>query len=156
MENKISLIIPAYNEEKYIGDCLRSIFDTHKNSFFEIIVIDNASTDKTAEIASSFGVKVFHENQKGVVRARQRGYLEAKGDILAFVDADTLMPEGWLNIIKKEFEDANNVCVSGPYIYYDQSTFLKFMTKIYWYVLAMPVYKIVGYMAIAGNVAIKK
>ncbi len=157
MENRISLIIPAYNEEKYIGDCLKAVFETHRNSFFEIIVIDNASTDKTAEIASSFGVKVFQENKKGVVRARQKGYLEAKGNILTFIDADTLMPEGWLNVIKNEFEkDKNVVCVSGPYIYYDQSVFLKFLTKLYWYILAIPIYKIVGYMVVAGNVAIKK
>ena len=67
----ISIVIPAYNEEKYIGDCLRSIVATRTDEILEIIVIDNASTDDTAMVAQQFpGVHVVHEPQKGLTRAR--------------------------------------------------------------------------------------
>ena len=157
MNPKISLIIPAYNEEKYIAECLKSVSES-KKEFFEIIVVDNASTDKTSEIAKSFNVKVVYEKEKGVTRARQRGFLEAEGDILAFVDADTRLPKGWLDKIKCEFKkDEKVVSVSGPYVFYDQSPLLKFIIKyLYWYALAMPMYMIVGYMAVGGNFVIKK
>ena len=156
---KISLIIPAYNEEKYIGECLRHVLKYHQGCFHEIIVVDNASTDQTFKIASSFkGVKVIYEKEKGVTRARQRGFLESKGDILAFVDADTHMPEGWARKILDAFKkDEKTVCISGPYVYYDQPVFLQFLTKfLYWYLLAIPMYKIVGYMAVGGNFVIKR
>ena len=92
----ISLIIPAYNEEKYITDCLIHVLKNSGDKFLEVLVIDNASTDMTSAIAARYdNVRIVREDKKGLTSARQRGYLEAKGDILAFVDADTLMPSGW-------------------------------------------------------------
>ena len=100
---KISLIIPAYNEEKYINRCISSA-EKHSSDLFEIIVVDNNSTDKTKEIAESFSnVRVIHEKEKGVTRARQRGFLESGGDILAFIDSDTYLNDEWFEILKKEF-----------------------------------------------------
>ena len=91
---KISLIIPAHNEEKYIADCLEHVIKNSNGKFFEIIVVNNVSSDKTEEIALKFpGVRVVHEHNKGLTHARQRGYIEAKGDILAYIDADTRMPK---------------------------------------------------------------
>src|ERR1035437_9659082 len=132
---KLSLIIPAYNEEKYIGACLEHAIKNSKGKFSEIIVIDNASTDKTAEVARKFnGVKVIRENEKGVTKARQRGLKESPGDILAYIDADTRMPEKWIEILEKTFiENLDYVCLSGPYIYYDVSKFQQFLVKLYWY-----------------------
>lgn len=153
----ISLIICAYNEEKYIGDCLDYAIKNSKGKFLEIIVIDNASTDGTKSVALSRpGVRVIREDRKGLVRARERGYKEAKGDILAYIDADTRMPEGWIDCVINEFENSRNVCVSGPYIYYDISKFRQFLVKIYWYILAVPMYWMVGYMAVGGNFVIRK
>jgi glycosyltransferase involved in cell wall biosynthesis len=154
----ISLVIPAYNEEKYIGECLNHVKNSQGN-FLEIIVVDNASTDKTAEIAKSYaGVRVVREENKGLTYARQRGYLEAKGDILAFVDADTWMPIGWYSKVVKEFsEHKDTACLSGPYIYHDISKINQFLVKVlYWYMLAMPIYWIIGYMVTGGNFAIRK
>ncbi|MDB5194466.1 MAG: putative glycosyltransferase, partial [Parcubacteria group bacterium] len=92
---KISLIVPAYNEEKSIELCLEHAISNSNGDLYEILVIDNASTDKTALIAASIrGVRVVREEKKGLTRARQRGYIEAKGNILAFIDADTEMPKG--------------------------------------------------------------
>jgi len=155
---KISLIIPAYNEEKYIGECLDYAIKNSNNKFFEIIVVDNASTDNTRmESLKRPGVKVVREEKKGLTRARQSGYLEAKGNLFAYIDADTRMPKNWVDRVIKEFEkDANLVCLSGPYVYYDISKLQQFFTKIYCYLLVMPAYWIFGYMVFGGNFIIKK
>ena len=71
---KLSVVIPAYNEEALIGDCLRSILaeSEGKNYNIEIIAVNNASTDKTREIIASFpGVKLVDEPDKGLVKARR-------------------------------------------------------------------------------------
>ena len=155
---KISLIIPAHNEEKYLGSCLEHALKNSAGTFFEIIVVNNASTDKTSEIALSFpGVKVVYEKNKGLTHARQRGYLEAKGDILAYVDADTRIPKGYFEKLVKEFEKNENLaCFSGPHEYYDIKRSHQILTKIFWKTIAYPVYVIVGYMTIGVNFAIKK
>lgn len=155
---KISLVIPAYNEEKYIGACLDYAIKNSRGNFFEIIVIDNASSDRTREIAEKYvGVKVVRENIKGLSHARQRGFIEARGDIIAYVDGDTHMPAGWCDTVLNEFKNNQKlVCLSGPYIYYDIPKWQQLSVKIYWYTLAMPIYLIVGYMAIGGNFAIRR
>lgn len=154
----VSLVICAYNEEKYIGACLDYAIKNGKRNLCEIIVVDNASTDRTEEIASARkGVRVVREEKKGLTRARQRGYEEAKGDIIAFTDADTLMPPNWTETILDEFKkDTELAVLSGPYVYYDVPKRDQFLVRLYWYLLAMPVYWLVGYMAIGGNFAIKK
>ncbi len=155
---KISLIIPAYNEEKCIGDCLSHAIKNSNGRFFEIIVVDNVSNDKTAEIARSFpGVKVVREDNKGLTYARQRGFLEAKGDILSYVDADTQMPKDHYDNIIREFgKNPNLVCYSGPHEYYDIPKFQQFLTKVFWKIIAYPSYLIVGYMTIGVNFAIRR
>jgi len=157
-EHKISLVIPAYNEEKYIGECLDSVFDNSNNLLSEIIVVDNASTDNTKLIAEKRkNVKVICELEKGVMKARQRGYLESTGDIVVFLDADTKMTKGWLdNIVKVFDEDEDISCISGPYIYYDLPKYVQYLAKVYTYVLIMPAYWVMGYMSIFGNFAIRR
>lgn len=155
---KISLVIPAYNEGKYIGDCLDHAIKSSRGRFFEIIVIDNASTDNTKEEAEKRpGVRVVREERKGLTRARERGFVEAKGDILAYNDADTRMPEHWFDAVQDEFKKDPKIAVlSGPYIYHDIPLWQQFLVKVYWYVLAMPIYWVIGYMTVGGNFAIKK
>jgi len=160
MDNlKISLIIPAYNEEKYIGMCLEYAIKNAGDKLLEIIVINNASSDRTQEIAEKYkDVRVVLEEKKGLTRARQCGFKEARGDVLAYIDADTQMPSDWFDVLITEFKNNPNLaCLSGPYVYYDvpswQSFFIKFL---YWYILAMPMYWIIGYMAVGGNFAIRK
>ena len=155
---KISLVIPAHNEEKRIGECLDRAMKNSGGRFFEIIVIDNASTDRTAEIAGRMpGVRVVREENKGLTHARERGFKEARGDILAYIDADTLMPSGWIGRVMGEFaRDSDTVCVSGPYHYYDIPRAEQFLNNLYWLFIAKPMYWIVDYMAVGGNFAIKK
>lgn len=161
---KVSLVIPAYNEEKNILPCLEHCvsIDGH---FQEIIIVDNNSTDDTAHIVKEFinkssnnlNIKLISENKKGVMHARNRGFLESTGEIIAFVDADTKMPKNWLKSLEQEFVNNQKiVCVSGPMEYEGFSTFQKILCDIYLYTIAMPVYFLVGYMGIYGNLAIKR
>lgn len=90
----VSIIVPAYNEEKYIGECLKSLsHQTWTNR--EIIVVDDGSTDRTLEIVGSFSeVRVLRQNHQGPGAARNFGAKNAKGEILVFVDADmTFAPD---------------------------------------------------------------
>lgn len=158
----LSIVIPAYNEEEYLGECLSyvqaELRHYAKDGLIEVLVVDNASTDRTGEIARSFtGVRVVREPQKGLTRARQKGLSEARGDILAFIDADTRMPQGWISQLLGSFsQDPRVVCVSGPYIYYDARWLERILIRLYWILLAMPSYWITRYMAVGGNFAAKK
>ncbi len=154
---KISLVICAHNEENYIAQCLEYVLKNSHGKFNEIIVVNNASTDKTKEIAEKYPVRVLDEPNKGQVRARQRSVGEAGGDLIAYIDADTRMPENWVDSAIFEFEkDKDLALLSGPYIYYEFSSWENFLTKIYWYVFAYPTYLFVGYMAVGGNFVIRK
>jgi len=155
---KISIIIPAYNEAKYIGPCLESIFRNKHSLLHEIIVVDNGSSDETASIASGFKeVEVVKESVKGVNRARVKGLIKSSGDIIAYLDADTIMPAGWLEKVYQEFSsDDKLVALSGPYLYYDASSLYNLVVRLYWFCLAFPSYFLVKYMAVGGNFAVRR
>lgn len=110
---KLSIVIPAHNEEKYLPRCLKSLKNqTYKN--FEIIVVDNVSTDKTSAIAKQFGTTVIHESKKGVGAARKAGLAVAKGDIIISTDADCTFPSDWLKKIAKVFNrNPNTIAIYG-------------------------------------------
>lgn len=110
----ISVVVPAYNEEKDIGKCLESL----KNQNFllgdyEIIVVNNASTDKTGEIAKKMGVKVVFEPKKGVSFALKKGFETARADFVAAAEADTVVPKDWLFNIYKAFKKDKDVVLVG-------------------------------------------
>lgn len=87
MSKTISIIIPVYNEEASIGDCLTSLQgQTLKSN--EIIIVDDGSTDKTVEIVNKYPVKLLKQNHFGPGSARNLGAKEAAGEILIFIDAD--------------------------------------------------------------------
>jgi len=76
-------------------------------------VIDNASTDRSGEIAYKAGATVVKEKRQGVARARLTGFKQASGDILAYTDADCIADEGWLKIISKAFSNEKVVAING-------------------------------------------
>src|SRR5262245_64266127 len=91
---KLSVIIPAYNEEKLLPNCLQSVvaaFRVTGSSDWtgEVLVVDNNSTDRTAELARSAGAKVVFEPVNQISRARNAGARVAQGDWFLFVDADS-------------------------------------------------------------------
>ena len=101
----ISVVIPAYNEEEYLPGCLRALRrQTFPAERFEVIVVDNASTEATAAVARRLGVRVVTEPRKGVGRARQAGFQAAQGAVIASTDADTQVPPDWLERIAAHFE----------------------------------------------------
>ncbi|MEK7212448.1 MAG: glycosyltransferase family 2 protein [Patescibacteria group bacterium] len=135
---KISFVVPAYNEEVYIEDCLRAILKEIETRPYsaEVIVVNNASTDRTAEVAKKFpGVRVVDEKHKGLVWARQRGLSEASGELVANIDADVQITPGWLERVLSEFErNPRLVCLSGPFIYYDLSLWTRFWVRIFYFI----------------------
>lgn len=121
MKPKISVVIPAYNEEKYIGKCLASL---QKQTFkdFEVIVVDNNCTDKTAEIAKTYGVRVIREKVQGMIPARERGFAQAQAEIIARTDADTRVPSNWLSRIYRHFRLHDNLVGLTGGFYFQQKS----------------------------------
>jgi len=95
---KVSVVIPVYNEEKVIGECLESLFE-QTGSDFEVIVVDDGSTDSTPTLLSEIknpNLHVLKQDHKGPAAARNLGASRAKGDVLVFVDADMTFDKRFL------------------------------------------------------------
>ncbi len=121
---KISVVIPALNEEKYIERTLKAIVE---QSPYEIVVVDNGSTDKTAEIASKYA-RVVRENRRGVAIARDTGWRHARGEVIAFTDADTVVADNWIEEIEKTLSN-KAIAVYGPVYLLDGNILEKFLAK---------------------------
>ena len=142
--NKISFVIPAYNEEAIICECLASVEKAiadykaqEKGSICEteIIVVNNASTDRTkALVTESFpNVRIIDEFRKGLVWARKAGFGASTGNLIANLDADVLLPPEWLPKVVEEFaNDPKLFALSGPFIYYDAPWHIRASTKIFY------------------------
>jgi glycosyltransferase involved in cell wall biosynthesis len=112
---RFSVVVPAYNEAKFLGSCLDSLQAQDFSGPYEVIVVDNNSTDGTGDLARSRGVTVVHEPRAGVCPARQSGTTAARGEIVVSTDADTVFSRGWLSRIDQAFrEDPGRVAVAGP------------------------------------------
>ncbi len=112
---KASVIIPAYNAERTMKQCLQAL---QKQTFkdFEAIVVDDGSTDRTPEIArGSSGVKLLQQKHAGPAVARNLGASKAKGDILVFLDSDCVASKNWLHEMLLPFNEKSVVGVQGEY-----------------------------------------
>src|SRR5260370_31034467 len=109
----ISVVIPAFNEELYLPATLSSLRDAISvcRCGVELIVVDNESADRTREVARSFGATVVHEAVHNISRVRNAGASVARGDVLAFVDADTIVPPYFLDGVAEAMGDP--VCFGG-------------------------------------------
>jgi glycosyltransferase involved in cell wall biosynthesis len=162
---RISFVIPAYNEAARIEGCIRSIQEelARTSCEAEIIVVNNASSDNTRELALAMGgVTVVDESRKGLVQARQSGFEASSGDIIANIDADVLLPKGWLTQVLYEFDRAPGLtCLSGPFIYYDLSVWERGLVKIF-YFFAFLLYALnrfvlrIGSMVQGGNFILRR
>ena len=124
----LSVVVPAFNEEAYIGDCLRSLL--HQiDQIDEVIVVDNGSTDGTrsivADIAGSCDkVRLLTERRRGVIPARNTGLGAASAEILARIDADTYVDPGWAQAIRTFFSTNHEYdAATGPFSYHDGPNF---------------------------------
>lgn len=127
---KISIIIPAYNEEKYLPQTLEKIGASLQlvQCAWETIVVDNESQDKTALIAKEFGAKVVSEREHNIGKVRNAGAENAGGDILIFVDADTLVPR---TLFQKITDAMRNEKCFGGGVAVDYEPFKRKWMKFY-------------------------
>ncbi len=117
--SKFSVIIPAINEEKYIGLTLKSIAKQTFKDVETIVVVDDRTRDATAEIAEREGARVIFCDKHTVSDGRHMGAMHAKGEILVFTDADTLIPPDFLEKVEEEFRNGDVVALSGLAVPYD-------------------------------------
>jgi glycosyltransferase involved in cell wall biosynthesis len=115
MGPRFSVVVPCFNEARYIADTLNSLRDQTFAGGYEIIVVDNNCTDETVDIASQLGARVVSEPNPGVCWARQKGTEESVGEIVVSADADTTYAPDWLAKIDRSFgTDGRIVAVAGP------------------------------------------
>lgn len=107
-------MIPALDEERLLPVCLDALAAQDSTGGVEVVVVDNDSSDRTADIARAKGARVVHEPVRGVCSARQAGSVAAHGEIIVSTDADTTFPPGWLSAIDRSFADPEVVAVTGP------------------------------------------
>lgn len=170
---RLSFVVPAYNEEAYLPACLESILEQTRSlpaGSTEIIVVNNASTDRTREVALSFaGVTVVDEPRKGLTFARQAGFAASTGDLIANVDSDSRLTPGWVALVLSTFAEAEAkalaarpefkrplVAFSGPVVYYDltprQRVLVHAFYLIGWMTYVMNRYVLrIGSMVQGGN-----
>jgi len=112
----LSVVIAALNSENTIGRTLSSVFSNSlPNREFEVIVVDNGSTDNTVIVAKRYPVKIFSCAKRGQGAARNLGIAKAKGEIICFTDSDIIVPENWLERISEFFSSCQHADgVGGP------------------------------------------
>lgn len=110
---KVSVVIPIYNEERFIDSCLNAL-SQQTNKPYEIIVVNNNCTDNSLQIISKYkDVKVINEPKQGLSYARNKGYSFASGDIIARLDADTIIYKNYVSWLQDFYIHNNNVAVSS-------------------------------------------
>jgi glycosyltransferase involved in cell wall biosynthesis len=137
---KISVVIPAYNEEYLLPKTIASLMHLSRKPD-EILIVDGGSKDRTAAVSREAGANVLIVPHRGIGYARQRGLQAAKGDVVAFTDADTVLPDDWLAKIEETLSKPGVVGLFGSfrvpdgwwvyrwYINYVQPT----VNQIYWW-----------------------
>jgi len=149
MLKAISVVVPAYNEQDLIAGCLDSLLkQTLDRDKYEIIVIDNNSTDFTGKIAMEKGVRVEKELIKGYVHAIRKGIEVSQAEIIAFTDADCHVPTDWALKLLNDFSTSPDIiAVGGKLSFYDLNPILDKLIKVILYPMnALP----------GNNMAIKR
>jgi len=130
MNKRISIIIPNYNGSCTIGKCLEATFSSTYDNF-EVIVVDDCSTDNSIEIIKKFPCKLIQlEKKSGASKARNIGAQNSRGEILFFIDADCILQEDTLALVNKSFSEVENIAIGGTYtkIPYDDRFFSTFQS----------------------------
>lgn len=117
---KISVVVPAHNEETLLPRCLDALLAQDYAGPIQIVVVENGSTDGTSRVACRQGVAVVHEKERDYCRALIRGFAESKGDIVAVTDADTVVPHDWVSRLVREYELASDIVAVGGNVVFDR------------------------------------
>lgn len=149
----VTVIVCAHNEQRFIAACLHSLLAQTRVPD-EILVINNASTDRTGAVAEAIhGVRVIDEPEKGLVKARERGRREAGGELLVFLDADCRAPILWLERIVSRFERKPRlIALSGNYRFYDWDWWGRTLLRAYDFTLGPGTQFLVKYLLRMGVV----
>ena len=150
---KISVIVCAHNEARYLPACLHSVLAQSRVPD-QILVINNASTDQTSLVASTIPhVEVVDEPRKGLVVARETGRRHASGEVLIYLDADCRAPLTWVERIEQRFlRDPALIALSGPYRYYDWDWWGKLLIRAYDVTLAPATQLLVKHLLRIGTI----
>jgi len=159
----ISFVVPARNEEQYIEATLRAILAQPSELIAEIIVVDNGSTDHTAALAQAVDprIKVLNQPRPGIAPTKAMGIAAACGDIVACIDADTVIPPHWAARVVQAFtQQPQLAAISGPYVF-DMDPVGRVLNALYQVIGFVPLHALVnwlGFMAVAngGNMAIRR
>jgi glycosyltransferase involved in cell wall biosynthesis len=161
----LSFVIPAYNEEHYLAACIESILEQTRDLEHptEIIVVNNASTDGTREVALRYPqVKLVDEPRKGLTHARQAGFIASTGALVANVDSDSRLTPGWVDRVLAAFRvNPELAAFSGPLYYYDLEPRQRFAVHVFyltaWMTYATNRYILrVGSMVQGGNFVVSR
>ncbi|MBI5159532.1 glycosyltransferase [Candidatus Micrarchaeota archaeon] len=126
----VSVIVPAFNEEKYLGECLKSIAAQKTRMGFELIVSDGGSTDKTVRIAEKYADGIVECRKRGIWIGRNTGARKARGKVLVFVDADTRIPPNYLDAVHAVLRDERIAGVSCAFRFDEQTRSLKVIEEL--------------------------
>ncbi|MCW2810921.1 MAG: glycosyltransferase family 2 protein [Friedmanniella sp.] len=154
---RFSVVIPAYNEAGYLEATLAALAAQDFPGPYEVIVVDNASTDATAAVAHRGGARVVYEAEPGVCAARQAGSAAARGEIVVSTDADTVAPRTWLSSIDRQMRSADVVGVAGP-CRFDRPTWWSKAAPTLMFGLVQSVFALTGlvFYASATNIAMRR
>jgi glycosyltransferase involved in cell wall biosynthesis len=128
----VTIAIPCYNAENFLGNLLDSLFRQTRLAD-EILVINDGSTDATRQIAQGYEIVLFdHKENLGLAHARNTALWNAKGDIIVFLDADTLLQPGSLENILLEYNDPETIAVGGQELFTPSSTKVNLWRNLFW------------------------
>lgn len=112
---RVSVVVCSYNGGRTIRDCLEGLLELEYPDF-EVIVVDDGSTDATAAVASEYGCRVISTPNRGLSSARNTGMQAATGEIVAYIDDDARPDPHWLEYLASTFLETSHVAVGGPNI----------------------------------------
>ena len=128
---RVSVVVPAFNEALLLPHCLQSLRAQDYSGPIEILVVDNASTDGTADVARAHGATVVHEPVQGYSRALTTGFDAATGDIIACTDADSVVPRDWVSRLVGEYERDEGIVAVGGEIQFERPNWKSvFLTRV--------------------------
>ncbi len=138
----LSIIVPAFNEEDYIMECLESL-RAQTITRFELIVVDNNSTDKTSEIAVNYTDNLLFESKQGYHNAVKCGIENATGDLVTVCDADSLYESDWVETIYRVF-GANTIGIYGSVNFHDGHLIYRTLIRFFCFTIFMRLMRIIG------------